>query len=109
MVHFKKPISDKEPLIGYVDSDYAANVDTRKSLTGYVFTLYGTSVSWKSTHQPVVALSTTEAEFLAMTEGVKEATWLKEIICQFGVHQDTVSVHCDNQSAIHLVKHHGIS
>ena len=50
--------------MGYVDSDFAANQDSRKSLTGYVFTLFGTAISWKSVQQPVVALSTTEVEFM---------------------------------------------
>jgi len=46
-------------LIGYVDSDYAANLDRRRSLTGYVFTVCNCAVSWKAALQPVVAMSTT--------------------------------------------------
>ena len=48
-------------LIGYVDLDYAANLDRRSSLTGYVFTVGSCAVSWKATLQPVIAMSTTEA------------------------------------------------
>lgn len=55
------------PLIGYVDVDYASNVYTRKSVTGFIFTLFGTAISWKSYQQFVVALSTTTAEFKALT------------------------------------------
>lgn len=88
-----------------MDSDYAGNIDTRKSLSGYVFTLYGTAVSWKSTLQSVVALSTTQAEYIALAEGVKEALWLKGMIGELGVSQGSVTVHCDSQSAIHLSKH----
>lgn len=88
-----------------MDSDYATNLDTRKSLTGYVFTLGGTAVSWRSTHQPVVALSTTEAEFMALIEAVKEAIWLKGIVKEFGIDQKSVKIYCDSQSAIHLSKH----
>ena len=55
--------------------------------------------------QPVVALSTTEAEFIALTEAVKEAIWLKGIIKEFEIDQDMIVVYCDSQSAIHLVKH----
>ncbi|WVZ03280.1 hypothetical protein V8G54_024086 [Vigna mungo] len=58
---------------GFVDSDFAGCMDTRKSCLGYVFTLFGTAVSWRSTLQSVVALSTTEAEYYALAEGVKEA------------------------------------
>lgn len=70
-----------------------------------MFTLFGTAVSWKSCLQHVVALSTTEAEFLAVTETVKEGMWLKGLIAEFGIIQICVELKCDNQSAIHLVKH----
>ncbi|XP_042951770.1 secreted RxLR effector protein 161-like [Carya illinoinensis] len=63
-------------LEGFVDTDYAGSVDTRKSSTGYVFTAFGGTISWKSNLQSVVALSTTEAEYVAMTEAIKEAIWL---------------------------------
>ena len=56
-----KKIAHKEAIIGYVDADFVGNVDTRKSLTGYVFTLYGTAISWKASQQSVVSLSTIEA------------------------------------------------
>ncbi|XP_057779777.1 secreted RxLR effector protein 161-like [Salvia miltiorrhiza] len=97
--------SQKSVLIGYVDSDYAANVDTRKSQTSYIFTLHGAAMSWKSVLQSVVALSTTEAECMALTEAVKEALWLKGILNEFGIRQESVEIRCDSQSAIHLVKH----
>ncbi|XP_073136772.1 secreted RxLR effector protein 161-like [Henckelia pumila] len=54
---FKKQISDHSHVIGYVDSDYVGNLDSRKSLIGLVFTVFGTVVSWKSILQLVVALS----------------------------------------------------
>lgn len=92
-------------ITGYVDSDYAGNLDTRKSLTGYIFTAYGTAISWKSVLQSVVALSTTEAEFIAVTEAMKEAIWLKGFTSELGLKQDQIVVHCDSQSAIHLSKH----
>ncbi|KAL7150071.1 hypothetical protein ABFS83_05G083800 [Erythranthe nasuta] len=90
---------------GFVDSDYAGSIDTRKSLTGYVFTLFGTAVSWKSNLQSVVALSTTKAEYMAVTEAVKEAIWMIGILQELGIEQKNVYVYCDNQSAIHLKKH----
>uniref|UniRef100_A0A3Q7HN83 Reverse transcriptase Ty1/copia-type domain-containing protein n=1 Tax=Solanum lycopersicum TaxID=4081 RepID=A0A3Q7HN83_SOLLC len=62
---------------GYSDSDYAGDVDTRRSMTGYVFTLGGSVVSWKATLQPTVTLSTTEAEYMALTEAAKEGIRLK--------------------------------
>ena len=54
-------------LKGYVDSDLAGDIDSRRSTTGYVFTVGGTAVSWISILQNVVALSTTEAEYVAAT------------------------------------------
>uniref|UniRef100_A0A3Q7J5Z4 Reverse transcriptase Ty1/copia-type domain-containing protein n=1 Tax=Solanum lycopersicum TaxID=4081 RepID=A0A3Q7J5Z4_SOLLC len=62
--------------------DYAGDVDTRRSMTGYVFTLGGSVVSWKATLQPTVTLSTTEAEYMALTEAAKEGIWLKGLICK---------------------------
>ncbi|RVW15249.1 Retrovirus-related Pol polyprotein from transposon TNT 1-94 [Vitis vinifera] len=91
-------------LQGFVDADYAGNIDTRKSLTGYVFTVFGGAVSWKANLQSVVALSTTEAEYMAMTEAVKEAIWLKGITEELAMYRGKVVVYCDNQSAIHLAK-----
>ncbi|PON41342.1 hypothetical protein PanWU01x14_290110 [Parasponia andersonii] len=100
---FQKQNRSVEPVMGFVDSDYAGNIDTRKTLTGYVFTLFGTAVSWKSNLQPLVALCTTEAEYISITEAIKEALWLKGIIGELGIHQSDVAVHCDNQSTIHLL------
>uniref|UniRef100_A0ACD5TP50 Uncharacterized protein n=1 Tax=Avena sativa TaxID=4498 RepID=A0ACD5TP50_AVESA len=84
----KEGLSPKEPsrykartgegLVGYVDSDFAADLDKRRSLTGYVFNVGGCAVSWKATLQAVVAQSTTEAEYMAIAEACKESVWLKD-------------------------------
>lgn len=68
----KSKLEGENALLGYVDADYAFNIDNRRSQIGFVFTWFGTAVSWKSCLQHVVALSTTESEFLAVTEVVKE-------------------------------------
>ena len=91
-------------LVGYVDSDYAGDLDKRRSTTGYVFTLAKGPVSWRSTLQSTVALSTTEAEYMAVTEAFKEAIWLHGLIEDLGIVQEHVDVHCDSQSAICLAK-----
>ncbi|XP_073133754.1 secreted RxLR effector protein 161-like [Henckelia pumila] len=84
---FRRQSEGENPVRGYVDSDFAGNIDTRKSITGYVFKLYGTAITWKSNLQSVVALSTTEAEYIASTEAVKEAKWLRGLMIELGINQ----------------------
>src|SRR5271167_4009163 len=62
---------------GFVDSDWAGDIDKRRSTSGYVFTMFGGAISWMSKRQPVVALSTTEAEYMAATHACKESIWLR--------------------------------
>jgi len=73
----------RDGLVGYVDSDYAGDLDKRRSLTGYVFTIGACVVSWKANLQATVALSTTEAEYMAICEACKEAIWLRGVIPDF--------------------------
>jgi hypothetical protein len=61
-------------------------------------------VSWRASLQSVTALSTTEAEYVSATEGVKEATWMQGLISELGVPQDVIKVYCDSHSAICLTK-----
>ena len=93
-----------ENVVGYADSDYAGDLDKRRSMTGYVFTVFGCIVSWKATLQSTIALSTTEAEYMALTEAVKEGKWLHGLLDSLGLNAQVPEVHCDNQSAIHLAK-----
>ncbi|KAH9658076.1 Integrase catalytic domain-containing protein [Citrus sinensis] len=71
-------------LVGYVDSDFAGDLDKRRSQTGFIFTLGGCTVNWKATLQNVVALSTTEAEYTAAAEAFKETIWLKGMVSELG-------------------------
>ncbi|KAG7962752.1 hypothetical protein I3843_09G081300 [Carya illinoinensis] len=96
--------SEDSLVTGYVDSDYAGDLDKRRSTTGYVFTMAGGPVSWRSTLQSTIALSSTEAEYMAVTEAVKEAIWLQGLVTDLGFKQLEVTVYCDSQSAIHLAK-----
>ncbi|KAE8695859.1 U-box domain-containing protein 31 [Hibiscus syriacus] len=91
-------------LTGYVDADLAGNVDIRRSTTGYVYTLGGTAVSWVSQLQKIVALSTTEAEYVAVTEASKEMVWFQSFLEELGKKQENIVLYCDSQSAIHLAK-----
>lgn len=92
-------------LQGYCDADYAGDVDTRRSTTGFVFVLNGGAVCWSSRLQPTVAASTTEAEYMAAAHAVKEALWLRKLLPVFGLDVTPVEVLCDNQGAIKLLKH----
>jgi transposase InsO family protein len=92
-------------LAGYVDSDFASSdLEKRRSTTGYVFTLGGTAVSWASKLQKVVALSTTEAEYIGVTEASKEMVWLQNFLRELGKEQGNSILYSDSQSAIHLAK-----
>ncbi|KAE8655753.1 Retrovirus-related Pol polyprotein from transposon TNT 1-94 [Hibiscus syriacus] len=91
-------------VVGYVDSDYAGDMDNRRSMTRYVFTLGGGPICCKSTVQSVMALSITEAEYMAAAKAAKKALWLTGLVKELGVQQDGVQLLCDNQSAIHLAK-----
>ncbi|KAH9706020.1 Integrase catalytic domain-containing protein [Citrus sinensis] len=91
-------------LIGYVDADFAGDLDKRRSQIRYLFTLGGCIVSWKATLHNVMALSTTEAEYTAAAEAFKEAIWLKGMTSKLGAKRESVTVYSDSQSAIHLNK-----
>ena len=67
-------------LYGFTDLDWAGDKETRKSTSGFLFTFYGGAISWKSSKQPIIATSTTEAEYIACTEAAKEAIWLRRIM-----------------------------
>ena len=60
----------------FVDADWAGALNQRRSTSGYVFSLFGGAVSWMIKRQSVVALSTTEVEYMAATHASKEAVWL---------------------------------
>lgn len=89
---------------GFSDSDYSADLDKRRSVTGYTFKVWGNTVCWKSNLQSVVALSTTEAEYMALSEAAKEALWLKGLCAELGLGDKSVLLHCDSQIALALAK-----
>lgn len=93
-----------EQLIGYCDSDYAGDPQTRKSTTGYIIYGCGGPVGWCTRKQPVVALSTAEAEYIAAAECTKELMYLKTVLEEILCVEVQVELNIDNQSAISLVK-----
>jgi hypothetical protein len=101
MLIFRK--SDNLEVIGYSDADFAGCVDTKKSTSGYIFTLAGGAISWKSSKQTLTASSTMQAEFVACYEATGQAVWLKNFIPGLRV-VDSISkpltLYCDNQPAV---------
>lgn len=91
-------------LTGYTDADWASDIDKRRSCTGYVYKMCGAAISWASKRQPTVALSSTEAEYMALSSSIQEAIWLR----MFGRDLDPdlkrrpIEIQCDNQSALTL-------
>ena len=92
-------------LIGFSDADYAGDVETRRSTTGYVFCLSNGAVTWSSQRQRLVTLSTTEAEYVAASTAAREVVWLRRLLSDIGCPCDKeTTLYVDNQSAIHLVR-----
>ena len=91
--------------VGYSDADWAGDVADRKSTSGYVFLFGGAAISWKSSKQTCVALSTAEAEYIALSAASQEAVWLQQLFSDLLNEkvQETV-IFEDNQSAICLAK-----
>jgi len=94
-------------LKGFVDSDFAGCEDSRRSTTGWVFTLAGGPVSWSAQRQRDTAISTAHAEYNAATEAAKEAVWIRNFINDLripGVHVTSVPLYIDNNSALKLTR-----
>ncbi|XP_059066100.1 secreted RxLR effector protein 161-like [Cryptomeria japonica] len=89
---------------GYVDADWAGDIDRRRSTSGYVFTVNGGAISWISKRQSVTALSTTEAEYMASTHACQEVVWLKRLCSDVGSDVGKITILCESQSAICLAK-----
>jgi len=79
-------------------------LDSKKSTTGYIFTLGGTTINWKSKLEGRVSLSTTEAKYVVISEAAKEIIWLKNLLKELGKWQDESPLFSDNQNAICLAK-----
>ena len=77
------PTSDPE-VLGYTDADWAQDTLDRKSTSGYVFLLSGGAISWSSKKQTSVALSTMEAEFVALSHATKDTLWLRTLLTDLG-------------------------
>lgn len=93
-----------DELHGYCDSDWASDIDKRRSCTGFLFKMSGGAITWSSKRQPTIALSTTEAEYMAMTSAIQEALWLKQLANEVHYQIKNINIFCDNQGAIKLAE-----
>ncbi|GIL78814.1 hypothetical protein Vretifemale_8246 [Volvox reticuliferus] len=92
----------EEHMDGFSDSDWAGDLDTRRSTTGYVFRVNGTAVSWSSQLQRTVAASSVEAEYQALSSAVREALWMKKLCADLGMMNGAVMIMVDSQGAMDL-------
>ena len=91
--------------IGYVDADYAGDVDTRRSCSGHVFLQAGGPSAWGSQYQQTVALSTTEAEYMAMSRAAKQMEFMYSSMDKVGYPQTRpADLYNDNAGAVSLTK-----
>jgi len=95
----------------YTDADHAGNPDNGKSTGGYIVKMGSGAISWQSKLQSIVALSTTEAEYVAATSASQEILWLRNLFSELGYKFSSPStLYIDNQSALAVAKnpeHHG--
>ena len=89
--------------LGYTDLDFQSDKDSRKSTSGYVFTLGSGTISWRSIKKSCISDSIMEAEYVAASEAAKEAFWLRNFLLDLGVvppMQLPITLYCDNSGAV---------
>lgn len=112
---FKSPTTTEQkstlhqyPIVAYTDASHGNDLSDRKSTTGTIIKVFGNFICCQSKKQKCVALSSTEAEYYALSSTVCEALWVQQWLYEvFGIKQP-ILVLCDNQSAIHLSSHDSI-
>ena len=97
--------AETDALVDYSDADWRNDCNDSKSTTGYLFQIGGTAITWKSQKQSCVALSTAEAEYMALSKAAQEAVWIRELNSDLGNQQSQPTlIYEDNQSAISMAK-----
>ncbi|KAE8218105.1 hypothetical protein CF319_g7952 [Tilletia indica] len=94
-----QPGTDSIPrLAGFADADFAGDTETSRSTTGFVFYIHGNPISWASRLQVSVSMSTVEAEYIALAEGLREGLWLRNLLSELGYPaQVPFELHTDNE------------
>ena len=91
-------------LVGFADADWGRDKETRRSTTGFVFFMNGGPVAWRSRVQKRVALSTAEAEYMAVSDASRECVWLRRILKELGYEQQVTVIWEDNQACVGLTR-----
>ena len=95
---------ENSKLMAYCDINWAGNADDRKSTTGGCFFLGNNIISWFNKKQNCVSLSTAEAEYIAAGSSCSQLVWMKQMLKEYNVEQDVLTLYCDNLSAINISK-----
>ena len=92
-------------LHGYADADWAGDVDTRKSTSGFLFLIGNATISWRTKKQTVIALSSTEAEYVSLCSATQETRWFRYLLESIGFKQHIpITIYEESQGAIALSK-----
>ncbi|KAH0609220.1 uncharacterized protein H6S33_001448 [Morchella sextelata] len=97
------PKGNTRTLDGFSDSSYASDLDDRKSFSGYVFRLGKSAISWRSRKQKSVAVSTTEAEYMALSLAARQLVWIRNALLELQ-QQYQYFIHADNTGSIELCR-----
>lgn len=98
-----------QPICAYVDSSWAEDQNDRKSQSGMVFVFAGAAIDWESRKQHIIATSSAEAEYIALTTAAKRAAYFKFFLMEMGLHSEAnaILMHTDSQSAQYIANYHG--
>lgn len=99
--------SKDNPLCAYSDSDWAGDQDERKSISGYIIFMCNAPLDWFATKQNIVALSSTEAEYISLSTGSKSSIYLRNLLCSIGFNdyvQSPIMTYGDNDGSVFLGK-----
>lgn len=91
-----------EGLYAHTDSDWGSDPNTRRSQTGYFFKLADASICWQSHAQKTIALSSTEAEYMALSDCSRQAMWIKSLLRELGIPMKAFPIYGDNQGSIFI-------
>lgn len=92
-------------LVGYTDADWANSRIDRKSISGYVFKIFGNAVSWSLRKQSTISLSSTEAEYVSLSQGTCGAIWLQNLLTEMGFKEIyPTTIYEDNQACIKIAE-----